>query len=162
LRRRKRQGAKAERTAGAQSARCQQKIDHRDTEITERKRRDEWWGLRPHTPGFPGVRGGAPPTVLSVSSVSLWSIFFAPKSHRQRVSGAPWRFAGAAPQQKSPRRNGRGLWSHPPKRREKTVLCPVVALGALETLVALLGFEAQGRDRAGLEALDADRLGGLH
>ena len=36
-----------------------------------------------------------------------------------------------------------------------------VAVDALAPLVALLGFDAQGRDRTRIEALQADRLAGL-
>ena len=36
-----------------------------------------------------------------------------------------------------------------------------VAVDALAPLVALLGFDAQGRDRPRIEALQADRLAGL-
>jgi hypothetical protein len=42
--------------------------------------------------------------------------------------------------------------------RDKT---SVVAVDALAAFVAFLGFEAEGRDRAGLETGDADRLAGL-
>jgi hypothetical protein len=37
----------------------------------------------------------------------------------------------------------------------------LVAINALAPFVALLGLDAQGRDRAGIEPLQADRLAGL-